>query len=107
MHSLLSRLLQKRGIKNFQELTTEEQATFEQWQAVLSKEELTIGDIKQFCELQIGTIEAKWKDMALENVKKAELIPYHTVFKLILSALDAPKAVREQVERQIQSLINQ
>jgi hypothetical protein len=109
MHTLIEKLLRKRGIKDFSELDNEpmidksptEKETFEGWQAVLSKEELTIKDIKEFCESQIGIIEGKWKDLSIQNEKKAELIPYHTVYKNLLAAIDSPQAARENLEKHL------
>lgn len=106
MHSLLTRLLNKRGIRDPQELSEEERKTFDQWRMVLSKDELSVSDIREFCSYQIGLIEMKWRDNSIENSKKAELIPYHTVYKMILTAIDGPKIAREQVENQLNQLIN-
>lgn len=99
--NLISRLFRKRGISDVTELAPEEKAVFDNWQAILSKEELTIPDLREFCKSQIGTIEGKWLDLNLDHSKKAELIPYHTVYKCILSALDAPKVAREALEKQL------
>jgi len=106
MHGLLSRLLEKRGIKGPEELDPEERKDFDQWRRILNKEELTVPDIREFCSYQIGLIEMKWRDNSIENSKKAELIPYHTVYKMILMAIDGPKAARQQVEDQLNQLIN-
>jgi hypothetical protein len=91
----------KRGIKDANQLDPEEKATFETWQAVLSKEELTMDDVKQFCRSQLDVIEGKWTDLNLEQSKKAEFIPYHTVYKSLLAAIDSPKAAREALEKQL------
>jgi len=71
----------------------------------ISKEELTLEDVKQFCATQTDIIEGKWKDYGLENVKKAELIPYHTVYKTLLEAIDSPKSAREQLEKHLNQLL--
>lgn len=83
-----------------------EKQTFEKWRKVLSKETLTIDDIKIFLQGQIGIIENKWKDLSTGNDKKAELIPYHTVYKTLEQAINAPQAEREQLEAQLNQLIN-
>lgn len=105
MHGLLTKLLRKRGIESIEELDAEEVKTFQEWQAVLSKEELTIKDIKDFCQTQVDMIENKWTDLNLEQTKKAELIPYHTVYKTLLRAIDSPKAIREALEKNLIQLI--
>ena len=105
MKDILSKLLQKRGLSSTQELDKEEQATFETWQAVLSKDELTTEDIKNFCQNQVDVIEGKWQDLNTTQDKKAELIPYHTVYNLLLKAIDSPKAAREALEKNLQQLL--
>lgn len=106
MANILTRLLEKRGIKDATELQGEEKTQFEKWRAILSKEELTTEDIKQFCQQQVGIIESKWKDYALKNESKAELIPYHIVYKTLLAVIDGPKVAREQLEKYLNELIN-
>lgn len=101
---LLTKLLHKRGIKGADELTTEERVQWDQWQGVLSKEELTIVDLKEFCKTQIEIIKGKWKDFNSEEKRKAELIPYFTVYDTILAAIDSPKVAREALERQLMQL---
>lgn len=107
MHNLLEKLLNKRGIKSHDELDKEEKQSFENWQLVLNKEELSTKDILVFCRSQISVIENKWKDLETPNAKKAELIPYHTVYKLIMLAIDSPKSARDAVEMHLNQLINQ
>jgi hypothetical protein len=107
MNNFLSKYLKKQGIKNVDEMEPEEQKVFEQWQAVLNKEELTIADFKAFCQSQVDVIEAKWRDLSLANAKKAELIPYHTVYKTLLGVIAGPVAARETLEAHLQQLIDQ
>lgn len=97
----------KKGIKDFNELDSTpmpdgsptERQTFESYNAILSKEELTIDDVKHFCQSQIDVIENKWKDMTIETAKKAELICYHTVYKALLAAISSPRSARESLEK--------
>jgi mRNA-degrading endonuclease HigB of HigAB toxin-antitoxin module len=101
MHSLLTKLFSKKGIKDANDLIPEEKKTFENWNAILSKEELTIEEVKDFCKAQVDIIENKWRDYGLEQSKKAELIPYYTVYKTLLLAIESPKSAREALEKQL------
>lgn len=101
MHDLLEKLFRKRNIKDATQLDDEEKVVFENWQKILSKEEMTIDDIKHFCQSQIEVIEGKWKDYTVAQYQKAEYIPYHTVYKTILQAIDSPKVARESLEKQL------
>ena len=101
---ILEKLLNKRGITRDQ-LNTEEKIQYEGWEKILKKEELSTEDLKQFISYQITVIESRWKDLDIEQSKKAELIPYHTVYKLLLAAIDAPRIEREELIRNLEKLI--
>jgi hypothetical protein len=106
MKAILEKLLGKRGIHSLDELDSEEKNTFEGWNAVLSKEGLTTADIKEFCQKQCDVIEGKWKDYGVTAQGKAELIPYHTVYKTLIVAIDSPRSARENLEKHLEQLIN-
>jgi hypothetical protein len=104
MHGLLTTLLRKRGIETTKELDADEKLTFDNWDKILSKEELTLEDVKQFCQAQIDTIQGKWQDLNITQANKAELIPYQTIYTLLLRVIASPKSAREQLEQQLISL---
>ena len=56
MKDLLNRLLNKRGISDASKLNEDEKAIFDNWNKILSKEELTLEDFKTFCQMQIDII---------------------------------------------------
>ena len=105
MHGLLSKLLQKRGIDNINDLDKEEKQTWNEWEKILSKEELSIEDIKQFCNSQLGVIKGKWSNLDTDTDKKKDLIPYFVVYSTLLQAIDSPRSVRESLEKQLNQLI--
>ena len=100
--SILSKILQKRGIKDVTELDKEEKESFEGYEKILSKEDLTLEDVKHFLESQIGIIETKWKDYGNQN--KADLIPYHTCYKTLLNLINAPQVERKALEDYLSQL---
>ena len=106
MKNILLKLLQKRGIESVDQLSVEEKETFTTWDKILSKEELTLEDIKHFCHSQIDTIKGKWGNYDTENSKKAELIPYFTIYSTLLQVIDAPQSARESLEQQLNQLLN-
>ena len=114
MHSLIQRLFQKRGIKDFDELddtpmsdgSPTERQTFEQWNSILSRNaDATLEDVKKFCQSQIDVIEMRWRDLNIEQKKKAELIPYFAVYRMLLQTIDSPQSMRKSLEIQIQELL--
>lgn len=102
--SILSRLLEKRGITE-DELVGDEKAQFDQWKKTLSGEEVSVEKIKDFCQNMVGVIEGKWRSWDLTNEQKAELLPYHTVYKAIIDVINGSKVEREQLEEYLQKLI--
>jgi hypothetical protein len=96
--SLITKLFEKRGIKDVSELSMEEKSTFDNYQKILSKDKLEVEDLVKFINNQISVIENKWRDMNIDESKKAQLLPYHTVYKAILSAIESPKAEKEALE---------
>jgi len=106
MNHLLTRLLQKRKV-TIDDLDQDEKKTFEEWQKTLSKDELTLEDVKSFCESQVDIIENKWTDYNIDQAKKNELLPYHTVYKTISNVIKSPKVAREALEKNLEQLLNQ
>jgi signal transduction histidine kinase len=106
MHQLIEKLFKKRGINDVNDLSEEEKRNFDEWQGALTKEQLTPNDIKEFLGRQISVIESKWQDLTMENAKKAELIPYHTVYTLLLRVIDSPLESKKQIEQLLENLIN-
>lgn len=106
MNILLEKLLRKRGIEDINSLDVEEKKDFDNWQKILSKDTLTAEDIRNFCQAQKDVIQGKWTDLSLDNSKKAEFIPYFTVYSLLLQVMDSPKKERESLENMLLNLIN-
>lgn len=100
--SILSKIFEKKGIKDATELDTEEREVFERYQKILSKEKITIEDLQNFMEAQINVIEMKWRDYELKD--KASLIPYHTVYRALLDIIKSPQVERAQLEKYLTQL---
>ncbi len=107
MHSLLVRLLDKRGLKSKDELDADERKDFDQWSLVLSREEMTIEDVKNFLTQQIELIEMKWRDHEVDTQKKNDLLPYHTAYKALYGAINGPARERSAMEVNLLNIINQ
>ena len=102
---ILENWLAKLGVKP-EEMIPEEKKTYETYKAILSKEELTIKEINEFLQDQITVIESRWKDLNIEQSKKSELIHYHTIYKTLLAAINAPRIEREVLENYLNKLIH-
>ena len=106
IHSLLSKLLQKRGIPNTESLSKEEKEWFTEKERILSaNDEITVEDLKKFCQAQISLIEEQWKNLDNTTAKNERLITFHTVYSVMLKALSAPKVERELLEKHLEQLI--
>lgn len=107
MENSLSQLLQKRGIKDYTELDPEERAQFDIWRKILSKDELTMSDFREFCEQQLTLIGLQFEDSALEQRKQDKLVAQFAVYTAIKRAIDAPKLEKEQIEKYLRTLIKE
>ena len=106
MHSLLTKYLKKKEIHDPLELTSDERVTFDNWNNILGKEELSLADVKLFCASQLGVIENRWSDFNLTQDRKAELIPYYNTYKTLLKVIESPKQAREALEQHLIQLLN-
>lgn len=106
LKGILAKLLEKRGIESLDELSKEEKETFDNYDKILSKSELTLDDVKKFLESQIGMIEGRWRDLHIEQAKKSELIPYHTTYKTLLEVIKSPQLEREALEQVLIQQLN-
>lgn len=100
--SILTKLLQKRGIDKVQDLSAEERIVFDQYQAVLSGEKVTIEALADFCKQQIKVIETKCDGVTpLTNIQQASLHVYLTLVK----AIESPEAERAALEQHLTQVI--
>jgi len=105
MHNLLTKLLQKRRIKDITELSKEEKADVDKWQKILSEEEITVDKIVAFCKAQIKIIETNWKNLDNQSTKNERLIVLHTVYSTLIEVIGAPKIERETLEKYLNDLL--
>ena len=107
MHSLLSKLLLKRGIENVENLSKEEKNWFDEKQRILSQpDEISVEDFKKFCRSQLNIIEEQWKNLDNSAVKNERLVILHTIYSTILKVAEASRVERELLEDHLTQLIN-
>ena len=105
--SILSKFLNKSGVDNEDQLTKEERNVYDNYKKILEgPEKLTIESLKEFCEQQVSIIENRWRATDGDEYKKGDLIPYHTCYKVIIQAIDAPQVERAQLEKYLNGLLN-
>lgn len=102
---ILSQWLAKIGAKSVDDLSKDERATFDQWEFILNKKELSLEDLRSFISTQVFSIEARWKDMGMLSAQKAELIPLHVAYSTILQVLNSPQQERERLEAHLRAMI--
>lgn len=100
----LSKLLDKRGIKDLNELAPEEKATYDRFRYILTGEALTVDTIKQFCESQLSLINSKADGINPLTMLQQACIH---VYGNILKAIELPEMERRNIERHLDSLINE
>ena len=112
MHSLLTKLLNKRGIKR-EELDEKpivpgfpsERNQFERWESILSGEGVTLDKVAEFCKAQVESIELQWKNLDNAPQKNERLIIAHTIYSTLLKTIKAPEVERVELEKYLNDLI--
>lgn len=105
MDNILSKLFQKRGIKDATELDQEERQQFDEWQLVLNKPDATIEDVVKFCDGAITSIEAQFGDLDVPDEKKVKLTLQHAIYSNIKNIINAPTAEKENLIKYLTELL--
>lgn len=112
MDKLLTQFLEKAGVQTPEDLDNQpmpdgsptERETFESYRRGLEVKEVTVDNIKNFCRGQLSVIENKWADLEIDSNKKAELIPYYTVYKGMIAIIESPIKNRESLVNNLKQL---
>jgi hypothetical protein len=108
MHPILLKLMRRRKIDGVEKMdntpnpdgSLNERQQFEAWDRILSRgNKMSMEDLEIFLKTQCESIEMKWRDLNVDQAKKAEWINLHGAYKAILLAIDSPKATRESLEK--------
>lgn len=105
MNNILTRYLQSRKL-DIAKLEPDELKTFKEWDLILSEDPITTEKIKEFCEIQIGIIEAKQENLDNSYELTERLVLLHVVYTKLIRLITSPKKEREGLEKYIQSLID-
>lgn len=101
---ILQKLLNKRGINKIEDLSSEEQLTYRNWERTLTGETVTIESLKEFCNSQIRLIENKFASKG-ENGDDNYLKACLHVYLNLKKAMEAPEAERASLEQHLTQLI--
>lgn len=102
MSNILEKLLKKRGIEGIEKLNDDELEQYKGWQKVLSKEKLTVEDIREFCQAQVDMIKARWRKLEPQDER---LVVMFTIYSTLIEVIDSPRAEREKLESYLNQLL--
>lgn len=103
--NILSRILDKRGIKSADELSPDEKADFQRWKGILSGGEVTLDKVVEFCNTQKSLIETAWENKDNSTQKNDRLIIAHTIYSKIGKVITSPQSEKESLEKYLESLL--
>jgi hypothetical protein len=105
MNALIQKWLDKIGVKNVSDLSSDEKATYDNWSKILSEGEITVEKIKEFCKSQKKLIETQYTNPdntdKKDNILKASLGIYNALIGLI----EGPRSEKESLEKYLEQLI--
>lgn len=107
MRNVFSSLFEKNGIKDINDLSPEERATYENYEQILSAGEMTVDKVVKFCESQASIIETQFGNTDNSPEKTARLAYQHAIYKLIVKAITAPQEARKRLEEELQKKIKE
>jgi hypothetical protein len=96
--------LNKRNIKDINDLDKDEKENLDKWSRILSEGEITVAKISEFCQNQKRLIEAQFLP-GLEDKKAKDLTVLHSVYSALINLITGPKAERESLEKYLNQLI--
>lgn len=105
MHILLSKWLEKIGVKNVNDLSSEEKLTYDNWNLILSEGEITLEKVILFCKGQKKLIESQYSNPDNTDKKDHILKASLGVYNALLGLLEGPKVEREALEKYLTQLI--
>jgi hypothetical protein len=96
---MLQALLEKLGIKNFNDLKSSEKATYQQWAIVLSKADITIDDLKKFLPKELDRAHAELRKF--ENSAEKDLFykAYSELCQTIVKFIVGSTQERDQLKQ--------
>jgi len=103
--SILNKFLDKIGVKDYSELTSEEKTTYRSWEDALSGRKLTDKEIATFFETEIEEIQVK---LISARISSREDLFLKMKLEFIRSAkafLATPLIEKQMVENEISNLI--
>jgi hypothetical protein len=101
MHAHIEKVLSRRGVKDPGRLTADEAATVKSWEAMLSRPDLTVDGVADFCRERMRAVETRWADASVPSEERLRLVERHCTYRAILAAITAPAAEREHAERML------
>jgi hypothetical protein len=93
----ISDILQKVGIKSIDDLTPAEKITFSQWQAILTKPETSIKDLKEILGKELARAHAELRKHENTKDKDSFYKAYATLCDFILTTVSGPEEERKQL----------
>lgn len=104
----LKNILKKREVESVADLNADERQTVtaweNDWKAILAKPDITIDDMRLFCDNQVKIIEWQWRDLNNPDKKNERLILLHTVWSLLRNFLNSKEDSRVALEKYLEQL---
>lgn len=100
----LNNLLNKLGIKSVVDLNEEEKKTYQQWQQVLDKKEITTKEIKEFIEGQISIFTEQLLSYKNTERKDIYLKAQLRNFRTLLAFINSPEINKAFLENYLKNI---
>lgn len=107
MNSLISRLLEKRGVKDIEELSPAEKTDIDRWESILGTGDISIDAMTGFCDNQLKLIEVQWRNLENSTTKNERLVLLHSVYSSLKEMIKSPNSERAVLEKYLRGLLQE
>jgi len=101
---MIEEILKKFGVKSYGDLTEEERVVFDKWMGVLSKQELTINDVRGYIQSVRDVVEDKLTETTHNKEEDIFLKARLKNYRLLDAFLLSPEKAKEEVNKHISSI---
>jgi len=107
VHSLLERLLKKRGVAEVKDLDNAERAWFDEKERILSGGELTVERVADFCRRELALIDHELHtNPDLSEKKDTYLKAGGHILSKLLGLIEGKDRERAEIEKEIRELLD-
>jgi len=103
--SVLTKYLNKLGVKDFSELSSEEKETYRTWEETLSGRKITDEDVDNFFDMELNEVLIKLRDPKVTGREDVFLKMKMEFIMKVKEFLKSPEIEKRMLEKNIENMV--